>query len=96
MAGSFTYINVVYEFHLQNKWAGGIEECAVLGLPDKEWGEKAALSFMPKQGKTIRFDDVFEGSFIILQGSQAVYSRQQNVAKSGSLRFLNGSLKRVL
>ena len=29
-----------------------IEECAVIGLPDKEWGEKVAAFIIPKAGKT--------------------------------------------
>jgi long-chain acyl-CoA synthetase len=33
-----------------------IEECAVIGLPDKEWGEKVAAFIIPKAGKTISTD----------------------------------------
>jgi long-chain acyl-CoA synthetase len=30
-----------------------IEECAVIGLPDKEWGERVAVFILPKQGQAI-------------------------------------------
>jgi long-chain acyl-CoA synthetase len=35
-----------------------IEECAVVGLPDREWGEKVAVFFLPKQGKEISPEDL--------------------------------------
>ncbi len=30
-----------------------VEECAVIGLPDKEWGERVAAFIVPKQGQTV-------------------------------------------
>ena len=30
-----------------------VEECAVIGLPDKEWGERVAAFIVPKQGQVI-------------------------------------------
>jgi long-chain acyl-CoA synthetase len=30
-----------------------VEECAVIGLPDKEWGERVVAFIVPKSGKTI-------------------------------------------
>ncbi len=30
-----------------------VEECAVVGLPDKEWGERVAAFIIPKPGRTI-------------------------------------------
>ena len=30
-----------------------VEECAVIGLPDKEWGERVAAFIVPKAGQTI-------------------------------------------
>ena len=30
-----------------------VEECAVIGLPDKEWGERVAAFIVPKPGRTI-------------------------------------------
>jgi long-chain acyl-CoA synthetase len=30
-----------------------VQECAVIGLPDKEWGEKVAAFIVPKPGETI-------------------------------------------
>ncbi len=33
-----------------------VEECAVIGLPDKEWGERVAAFIIPKPGKTITKD----------------------------------------
>jgi long-chain acyl-CoA synthetase len=30
-----------------------VEECAVIGLPDKEWGERVAAFIIPKPGRTI-------------------------------------------
>ncbi len=30
-----------------------VEECAVIGLPDKEWGERVAAFVVPKAGKTV-------------------------------------------
>jgi long-chain acyl-CoA synthetase len=35
-----------------------IEECAVIGLPDKEWGEKVAAFIIPKPGKNINTDEL--------------------------------------
>lgn len=35
-----------------------IEECAVIGLPDKQWGERVAAVMVAKQGKTIAKDEV--------------------------------------
>lgn len=35
-----------------------IEECAVIGLPDKEWGEKVAAFIIPKAGKTVVADEL--------------------------------------
>ncbi len=35
-----------------------IEECAVVGLPDKEWGEKVTAFIVPRPGRTIVPDDV--------------------------------------
>ncbi|HUJ90848.1 MAG TPA: AMP-binding protein, partial [Syntrophorhabdales bacterium] len=30
-----------------------VEECAVIGLPDKEWGERVAAFIVPKAGRTL-------------------------------------------
>jgi long-chain acyl-CoA synthetase len=35
-----------------------VQECAVVGLPDKEWGEKVAAFIVPKPGQTIIPEDV--------------------------------------
>ena len=35
-----------------------VQECAVVGLPDREWGEKVAAFIVPKPGQTIVPDDV--------------------------------------
>ncbi len=35
-----------------------VGECAVIGLPDKEWGEKVAAFIVPKTGKTVVADQV--------------------------------------
>jgi long-chain acyl-CoA synthetase len=35
-----------------------VEECAVIGLPDKEWGEKVAAFIIPKAGKTVSNDEL--------------------------------------
>jgi long-chain acyl-CoA synthetase len=35
-----------------------IEECAVVGLPDREWGEKVAAFIIPKAGQTVVQDEV--------------------------------------
>ncbi len=35
-----------------------VEECAVVGLPDKEWGERVAAFIIPKAGKTLTPDEV--------------------------------------
>lgn len=35
-----------------------VEECAVIGLPDKEWGEKVAAFIVAKKGQTIEADKV--------------------------------------
>jgi long-chain acyl-CoA synthetase len=33
--------------------APGVEECAVIGLPDKEWGERVVAFIVPKPGASI-------------------------------------------
>ena len=35
-----------------------VEECAVVGLPDKEWGERVAAFIIPKPGQTVVPDQV--------------------------------------
>ena len=35
-----------------------IAECAVIGLPDKEWGEKVAAFIIPKAEKTVNADEL--------------------------------------
>jgi long-chain acyl-CoA synthetase len=35
-----------------------VQECAVIGLPDKEWGERVAACIVPKPGRTIVPGDV--------------------------------------
>jgi long-chain acyl-CoA synthetase len=35
-----------------------VEECAVIGLPDKEWGEKVAAYIVPKPGKEVSLSEV--------------------------------------
>jgi long-chain acyl-CoA synthetase len=35
-----------------------VEECAVIGLPDKEWGERVAAFVIPKPGKTVTKDSL--------------------------------------
>jgi long-chain acyl-CoA synthetase len=35
-----------------------VEECAVVGLPDKEWGERVAAFIIPKPGQTVAPDQV--------------------------------------
>jgi long-chain acyl-CoA synthetase len=30
-----------------------VEECSVIGLPDKEWGERVAAFIVTKQGQTV-------------------------------------------
>jgi long-chain acyl-CoA synthetase len=36
----------------------GVLECAVIGLPDKEWGERVAAFVVPKPGKSITSGDL--------------------------------------
>ena len=36
----------------------GVEECAVIGLPDKEWGEKVSAYIVPKPGQQISTNDL--------------------------------------
>ncbi len=35
-----------------------VQECAVIGLPDKEWGEKVAAFIVPKPGATVDQDKI--------------------------------------
>ncbi|MBN1254095.1 MAG: AMP-binding protein [Deltaproteobacteria bacterium] len=35
-----------------------IQECAVIGLPDKEWGERVTAYIVPQPGKTVNKDEV--------------------------------------
>jgi long-chain acyl-CoA synthetase len=35
-----------------------IQECAVIGLPDKEWGERVAAYIVPQPGKTVNKDEL--------------------------------------
>ena len=36
--------------------APGVEECAVIGLPDKEWGERVVAFIVPKPGASVTPD----------------------------------------
>jgi len=36
----------------------GVQECAVIGLPDKEWGERVAAFIVPKENETIAPDKI--------------------------------------
>jgi long-chain acyl-CoA synthetase len=35
-----------------------VQECAVIGLPDKEWGERVTAYIIPQPGKTIDKDEL--------------------------------------
>ena len=35
-----------------------VQECAVIGVPDKEWGEKVSAFIILKPGKTVSADDM--------------------------------------
>ncbi len=35
-----------------------VEECAVIGLPDKEWGERVAAYILPKPGRSVNVDEL--------------------------------------
>lgn len=35
-----------------------VEECTVLGLPDKEWGERLAAFIVPKPGVELQADKI--------------------------------------
>ena len=35
-----------------------VQECAVIGLPDKEWGERVAAFIVPKENETIAPDKI--------------------------------------
>ena len=35
-----------------------VQECAVIGLPDKEWGERVMAYIIPQPGKTIDKDEL--------------------------------------
>jgi long-chain acyl-CoA synthetase len=38
--------------------APAVEECAVIGLPDREWGERVIAFIVPRPGSTIVPDDL--------------------------------------
>jgi long-chain acyl-CoA synthetase len=35
-----------------------VEECAVIGLPDKEWGERVVAFIVPKAGRTVVAENI--------------------------------------
>lgn len=35
-----------------------VQECAVIGIPDREWGEKVAAFIIPKPGKAVQADEM--------------------------------------
>ena len=73
-----------------------IEECAVIGLPDKEWGERVAAFIIPKPGRTIAPEDV--KSFLKTKLSPfkvpKVYMTVKEMPKSPAGKILKRELKR--
>jgi long-chain acyl-CoA synthetase len=73
-----------------------IEECAVIGLPDKEWGEKVAAFIIPKAGKTISTDELkaFLKTKMAPFKVPKVYVVTKELPKSAAGKILKREIKR--
>jgi long-chain acyl-CoA synthetase len=73
-----------------------IEECAVIGLPDKEWGEKVAAFIIPKAGKTISTDELkaFLKTKMAPFKVPKVYVITDTLPKSAAGKILKREIKR--
>lgn len=74
----------------------GVEECAVIGLPDKEWGEKVSAYIVPKPGQQISTNEL-KASLKTLLSSFKVPKKIEIVKelpKSPAGKILKRELKR--
>jgi long-chain acyl-CoA synthetase len=73
-----------------------IEECAVIGLPDKEWGEKVAAFIIPRAGETISTDELkaFLKTKMAPFKVPKVYVVTKELPKSAAGKILKREIKR--
>jgi len=73
-----------------------IEECAVIGLPDKEWGEKVAAFIIPKTGKDISADNLkaFLKTKLAPFKVPKLYEITSTLPKSAAGKILKREIKR--
>jgi long-chain acyl-CoA synthetase len=73
-----------------------VEECAVIGLPDKEWGEKVAAFIIPRAGKTISTDELkaFLKTKMAPFKVPKVYVVTKELPKSAAGKILKREIKR--
>jgi long-chain acyl-CoA synthetase len=73
-----------------------VGECAVIGLPDKEWGEKVAAFIVPKAGKTVVPDQVKAALKARMAPFKVpkVYVITEELQKSAAGKILKREIKR--
>jgi long-chain acyl-CoA synthetase len=73
-----------------------VEECAVIGLPDKEWGEKVAAYIVPKPGKEVSLSEVKANLKTLLSPFKVPkqFEIVQELPKSPAGKILKRELKR--
>jgi len=73
-----------------------IEECAVIGLPDKEWGERVCAYIVPKQGQQVSTNDLKAGLKNLLSPFKVPKQLEivKELPKSAAGKILKRELKR--
>lgn len=74
----------------------GVEECAVIGLPDKEWGERVCAYIVPKPGQQISINDLKAGLKTLLSPFKVPKKLEivKELPKSPAGKILKRELKR--
>lgn len=75
-----------------------IEECAVIGLPDKEWGEKVCAYIVPKPGKEVSINEVKASLKTLLSPFKVPkqFEIVKELPKSPAGKILKRELKRIV
>jgi long-chain acyl-CoA synthetase len=75
-----------------------VEECAVIGLPDKEWGEKVCAYIVPKPGKELSINEVKANLKALLSPFKVPKQFEiiQELPKSPAGKILKRELKRIV
>lgn len=74
----------------------GVEECAVIGVPDKEWGERVCAYIVPKPGQQISTNDLKAGLKTLLSPFKVPkkFEVVKELPKSPAGKILKRELKR--